>query len=205
MSGESVESMSGRQRQRSPLLKLNNAAQHTSQQPAVPLSEQSSERTREPAVDQLAAQMASLAPPSPSLGPRGPSRPLDSFSDHYSSGYIQLRDCVATVWAYQARANDEFSLSRGDMIKAVGLWDDVWPAGIMLKAKAEMLEMGDLGPGAFDAVNDTIKAFPVGTPHTVFTPYRHCHCYSLSPLAYSKTGGKPLKPVFYTTKQLRHR
>ena len=52
------------------------------------------------------------------------SEQLPFFKDYYSSDEIHPGDKVATLWAYQPRAGDEFSLERGDMLKVVGIWDD---------------------------------------------------------------------------------
>ena len=54
---------------------------------------------------------------------------LLSFKDYYSMDKILPNDTVVSLWAYQPRANDEFELERGDMIKVVGLWDDGWATG----------------------------------------------------------------------------
>ncbi|KAM0328087.1 hypothetical protein ACHAQA_005490 [Verticillium albo-atrum] len=65
------------------------------------------------------------------------SEQLPFFKDYYSSDDIHPGDRVAVLWAYQPRANDEFSLERGDMLKVVGIWDDGWATGIMMDERAE--------------------------------------------------------------------
>ncbi|KAI1353759.1 hypothetical protein F5Y01DRAFT_50516 [Xylaria sp. FL0043] len=65
------------------------------------------------------------------------SEQLPFFKDYYSRDDIHPGDRVAVLWAYQPRANDEFSLERGDMLKVVGIWDDGWATGIMLDERAE--------------------------------------------------------------------
>ncbi len=61
------------------------------------------------------------------------SEPISSFRDYFSSDDITPGVMVSVLWSYEARAPDEFSLERGDMIKVVGIWDDGWGRGIMLK------------------------------------------------------------------------
>jgi hypothetical protein len=65
------------------------------------------------------------------------SEQLPFFKDYYSQDEIHPGDKVATLWAYQPRAADEFLLDRGDMLKVVGIWDDGWATGVMLDEKAE--------------------------------------------------------------------
>jgi hypothetical protein len=65
------------------------------------------------------------------------SEQLAFFKDYYSQDEIHPGDKVATLWAYQPRAGDEFALERGDMLKVVGIWDDGWATGIMINEKAE--------------------------------------------------------------------
>ncbi|GAB1207531.1 hypothetical protein APSETT445_006251 [Aspergillus pseudonomiae] len=55
----------------------------------------------------------------------GQSEQLSSFHDYYSQDDIRPGDKVAVLWAYQPRAGDEFALDRGEMLKVVGIWDDV--------------------------------------------------------------------------------
>ncbi|KAI4188116.1 MAG: hypothetical protein L6R41_002368 [Letrouitia leprolyta] len=70
----------------------------------------------------------------------GQSEQLQSFKDYYSQDEIHPGDAVATLWAYQPRAGDEFELERADMLKVVGLWDDGWATGVRLSEKAEAYE-----------------------------------------------------------------
>lgn len=65
------------------------------------------------------------------------SEQLSAFKDYYSQDEIKPGDKVATLWAYQPRAGDEFTLERGDMIKVVGIWDDGWATGVLIPERAE--------------------------------------------------------------------
>ena len=65
------------------------------------------------------------------------SERLDFFKDYYSQDEIRPGDLVSTLWAYQPRAQDEFELERGDMIKIVGIWDDGWATGVRVRLRAE--------------------------------------------------------------------
>ncbi|KAI1423321.1 hypothetical protein F5Y12DRAFT_551832 [Xylaria sp. FL1777] len=65
------------------------------------------------------------------------SEQLPFFKDYYSRDDIHPGERVSVLWAYQPRANDEFSLERGDMLKVVGIWDDGWATGVMLDERAE--------------------------------------------------------------------
>ncbi|KAG9237345.1 hypothetical protein BJ875DRAFT_160249 [Amylocarpus encephaloides] len=65
------------------------------------------------------------------------SEQLPFFKDYYSSDEIHPGDKVATLWAYQPRAGDEFALERGDMLKVVGIWDDGWATGTLIDENAE--------------------------------------------------------------------
>lgn len=67
----------------------------------------------------------------------GQSEQLPFFKDYYSTDDIHVGDNVATLWAYQPRAADEFELARGDMLKVVGIWDDGWATGIRISDRAE--------------------------------------------------------------------
>ena len=67
----------------------------------------------------------------------GQSEQLPFFKDYYSSDEIHPGDKVATLWAYQPRAGDEFELERGDMLKVVGIWDDGWATGVRISERAE--------------------------------------------------------------------
>jgi len=68
------------------------------------------------------------------------SEQLPYFKDYYSQDEIHPGDKVATLWAYQPRAGDEFSLERGDMLKVVGIWDDGWATGVLIDEKADEWE-----------------------------------------------------------------
>lgn len=68
------------------------------------------------------------------------SEQLQFFKDYYSQDDIHPNDTVATLWAYQPRAGDEFELERGDMLKVVGIWDDGWATGVRLTESAEQWE-----------------------------------------------------------------
>ncbi|KAE8154500.1 hypothetical protein BDV25DRAFT_109899 [Aspergillus avenaceus] len=67
----------------------------------------------------------------------GQSEQLSIFHDYYSTDDIHPGDTVAVLWAYQPRANDEFLLDRGEMVKVVGIWDDGWATGIKMPESAE--------------------------------------------------------------------
>ena len=67
----------------------------------------------------------------------GQSEQLPYFKDYYSADEIHPGDHVATLWAYQPRAADEFELERGDMLKVVGIWDDGWATGVRISDRAE--------------------------------------------------------------------
>ncbi|EKG19284.1 hypothetical protein MPH_03147 [Macrophomina phaseolina MS6] len=73
---------------------------------------------------------------SPEMG-SGQSEQLPFFKDYYSQDEIRPGDSVAVLWAYQPRANDEFELERGEMIKVVGIWDDGWATGVKITQSAE--------------------------------------------------------------------
>lgn len=68
------------------------------------------------------------------------SEQLAYFKDYYSQDEIHPGSKVSTLWAYQPRAADEFALERGDMLKVVGIWDDGWATGILIKEKADEWE-----------------------------------------------------------------
>lgn len=117
----------------------------------------------------------------------GQSEQLQFFKDYYSQDEIHPNDVVAVLWAYQPRANDEFELERGDMLKVVGIWDDGWATGVRVKEKAEEWETrrkenrdsgvsnGSKGPRPQSpaATEGDIKAFPVSehqpAPHPGMT------------------------------------
>lgn len=68
------------------------------------------------------------------------SEQLPFFKDYYSQDEIHPGDRVATLWAYQPRAADEFGLERGDMLKVVGIWDDGWATGVLVDERADEWE-----------------------------------------------------------------
>ncbi|KAI4133011.1 MAG: hypothetical protein LQ338_000479 [Usnochroma carphineum] len=103
----------------------------------------------------------------------GQSEQLESFKDYYSQDEIHPGDAVATLWAYQPRASDEFELERGDMLKVVGIWDDGWATGVRLGEKADEYEAklklqrdsgvshGTGRRGSSPTPSGEIKAFPL--------------------------------------------
>jgi hypothetical protein len=101
----------------------------------------------------------------------GQSEQLQFFKDYYSQDDIHPNDTVATLWAYQPRAGDEFELERGDMLKVVGIWDDGWATGVRLTESAEQWEarkalQRDSGVSngsrrSRTEVESDIKAFPL--------------------------------------------
>ncbi|KAF2089016.1 hypothetical protein K490DRAFT_38638 [Saccharata proteae CBS 121410] len=109
-------------------------------------------------------------PYSPDVG-SGQSEQLPFFKDYYSEDEIHPNDTVATLWAYQPRANDEFELERGDMVKVVGIWDDGWATGVKLTERADEYEakrklqrdsgVSSAGERRADVVDGEIKAFPL--------------------------------------------
>lgn len=105
----------------------------------------------------------------------GQSEQMSHFKDYYSQDDIRPNDTVAVLWAYQPRANDEWELERGDMLKVVGIWDDGWATGVKLRERAEEWEARRQGnrdsgvsngssrrPMSTEPIPDgEIKAFPV--------------------------------------------
>ncbi|KZM21780.1 hypothetical protein ST47_g7104 [Ascochyta rabiei] len=101
----------------------------------------------------------------------GQSEQLQFFKDYYSQDDIHPNDTVATLWAYQPRAGDEFELERGDMLKVVGIWDDGWATGVRLAESAEQwearkAEQRDSGVSngsrrSQTEIDSDIKAFPL--------------------------------------------
>lgn len=101
----------------------------------------------------------------------GQSEQLQFFKDYYSQDDIHPNDTVATLWAYQPRAGDEFELERGDMLKVVGIWDDGWATGVRLNENAEQWEArkaeqrdSGVSNGSRKSrveVDSEIKAFPL--------------------------------------------
>ena len=111
----------------------------------------------------------------------GESEQLMSFKDYYSPDEIHPNDKVATLWAYQPRAGDEFELERGDMLKVVGIWDDGWATGVRINDRAEdydskRKELRDSGVSNGTGRRDVspppmgeIKAFPVSESMVEFS------------------------------------
>jgi hypothetical protein len=101
----------------------------------------------------------------------GQSEQLQFFKDYYSQDDIHPNDTVATLWAYQPRAGDEFELERGDMLKVVGIWDDGWATGVRLTETADQWEarkseqrdsgVSNASRRSRGEVDSEIKAFPL--------------------------------------------
>lgn len=102
----------------------------------------------------------------------GQSEQLANFKDYYSQDDIRPGDKVATLWAYQPRAGDEFELERGDMLRVVGIWDDGWATGVRVNERAEdylgkhkiQRDSGVsnvYGGGQSPPLGDEVKAFPL--------------------------------------------
>lgn len=102
----------------------------------------------------------------------GQSEQLSAFQDYYSADQIHPNDKVSVLWAYSPRAGDEFELTRGDMLKVVGIWDDGWATGVRIDDRAEDYEANhqpqrDSGMsngsnrGQSPPPNGEIKAFPL--------------------------------------------
>jgi hypothetical protein len=120
----------------------------------------------------------------------GQSEQMSHFKDYYSAEDIHPGNTVATLWAYQPRAGDEWDLERGDMLKVVGIWDDGWATGYKLRERAEDWETSrnpnrDSGmsngstnknvlgsPASGEVPDGEIKAFPVSLPN-LFRRGRH--------------------------------
>ena len=100
------------------------------------------------------------------------SEQLAAFRDYYSQDDIHPGDKVSVLWAYQARAGDEFELDRGEMLKVIGIWDDGWATGVRLAERAEDFDAnhrqqrdsgvssGSRRPASTSPVGE-IKAFPL--------------------------------------------
>ena len=102
----------------------------------------------------------------------GQSEQLPFFKDYYSEDEIHPNDKVATLWAYQPRAGDEFELERGDMLRVVGIWDDGWATGVKIDERAEDYDgkhkaqrdsgvSNGSGRGDSPPPSGELKAFPV--------------------------------------------
>ena len=106
----------------------------------------------------------------------GQSEQLPYFKDYYSQDEIHPGSQVATLWAYQPRAGDEFALERGDMLRVVGIWDDGWATGVRISGRAEDfygkhklqrdsgVSNGSGERGQSPQPMGEIKAFPVSYP-----------------------------------------
>jgi hypothetical protein len=96
---------------------------------------------------------------------------IDSFKDYYSADEIYTGDIVSVLWAYQPRAEDEWELERGDMLRIVGIWDDGWATAERVGTRADDWEAGGGSGGATPRQRDSVvggigdggavKAFPV--------------------------------------------
>lgn len=102
----------------------------------------------------------------------GQSEQLSFFRDYYSQDDIHPGDQVAVLWAYSARAGDEFELDRGEMLKVIGIWDDGWATGVRIHDRAEDFDThraqrdsgvsnGSHRAGPSPAPSGEIKAFPL--------------------------------------------
>ncbi|KAL9073152.1 MAG: hypothetical protein Q9157_004845 [Trypethelium eluteriae] len=135
----------------------------------------------------------------------GQSEQLTFFKDYYSQDEIRPGDKVAVLWAYQPRANDEFELERGDMLKVVGIWDDGWATGVRLIESAEDYEDDRHNPqrdsgmsngsSRSSPTNGEIKAFPVSHLPPLFFHYLEdmADLPSLFASAYHSIGEKQLR------------
>lgn len=102
---------------------------------------------------------------------QGQSEQLNFFKDYYSQDEIHPGDLVSTLWAYEPRAEDEFQLERGDMVKLLGIWDDGWATGVRVRQRAEDWRPEDktqrdsgLSEGPRPPISDegdVVKAFPL--------------------------------------------
>jgi len=96
----------------------------------------------------------------------GQSEQLNFFGDYYSQDEIHPGDLVSTLWAYQPRAQDEFDLDRGDMLKVVGIWDDGWATGVRVRQRAEdwrdpHRDSGMSSGASSPETDNEVKAFPL--------------------------------------------
>jgi hypothetical protein len=94
------------------------------------------------------------------------SEQLSSFKDYYSNEAIHVGDLVATLWAYQPRAPDEFRLERGDTLRVVGIWDDGWATGVLCAEGAEAAEAAGRAAQRDSGVSSssrTVEARPAET------------------------------------------
>ena len=136
----------------------------------------------------------------------GQSEQLPFFKDYYSQDEIHPNDKVATLWAYQPRAADEFELERGDMLKVVGIWDDGWATGVRINDRAENYDgkhkmqrdsgvsNGSGDKGGSPPLNGEIKAFPVSCA-SLNSVFRAHSASSLFVYVYPSTGRRPSKEM----------
>lgn len=136
----------------------------------------------------------------------GQSEQLPFFKDYYSQDEIHPNDKVATLWAYQPRAGDEFELVRGDMLKVVGIWDDGWATGVRINERAEDYEAkhkvqrdsgvsnGSGRKGESPPLSGEIKAFPV-CPSLTMLIFSFTNVYSLYASACPSIGRGPLREI----------
>ena len=137
----------------------------------------------------------------------GQSEQLPFFKDYYSQDEIHPGDKVATLWAYQPRAGDEFELERGEMLKVVGIWDDGWATGVRLNERAENYDgkhrmqrdsgvsNGSGRKGESPRLSGEIKAFPVKLSPPFASRIRIDCAHSLSVSVCLSIGEKPLKEI----------
>ncbi|KAI1817453.1 hypothetical protein GGS20DRAFT_9763 [Poronia punctata] len=92
------------------------------------------------------------------------SEQLPFFKDYYSQDDINPGDRVAVLWAYQPRANDEFALERGDMLKVVGIWDDGWATGTLLDERADEWEARRQAQRDSGVSNASVRARDISPP-----------------------------------------
>ena len=138
----------------------------------------------------------------------GQSEQLTFFKDYYSEDEIHPNDKVATLWAYQPRAGDEFELERGDMLKVVGIWDDGWATGVRLNERAEdydgkhkaQRDSGVSNGSGRDSPppSGELKAFPVNIPCDQFLVSRLTRT-SWCAFVYPNTGSRRSKGMLRQT------
>lgn len=136
----------------------------------------------------------------------GQSEQLPFFKDYYSQDEIHPNDKVATLWAYQPRAGDEFELVRGDMLKVVGIWDDGWATGVRINERAEDYDAkhkvqrdsgvsnGSGRKGESPPPSGEIKAFPV-CPSPATLIFSFADLYSLYASACPSIGRGPSRAI----------
>jgi len=92
------------------------------------------------------------------------SEQIAYIKDYYAPENIHPGDIVSVLWAYKPRANDEWDIERGEMLKIVGIWNDGWGTGCKLTDRAEYWEASPKDAALIKFTQeDEIKAFPVGT------------------------------------------